>query len=59
MPVLLYDAGTEEGDIFGYDNAVTNPPQPIKLLIPANATVLANGNASLAPIGNLRFVKIN
>jgi hypothetical protein len=59
VPVLLYDAGTEDGDVFAYDNAPTSPQQPVALLTPANASVLANGNSSLAAIGSIRFLKIN
>lgn len=57
--IFLYDAGTEEGDIFGYDNPSSNPAQNISLLQPAKATVLANGNTSFKPIGLIHFEKIN
>lgn len=57
VPLYLYDAGTEDGDIFGYDNPASVPLQPVRLLIPARASVLANGNASFAPIGTIRFIK--
>ena len=52
-----YDAGTEDGDIFGYNNPATIPQQDIHLLQPFGAMVLANGNASLAPIATARFIK--
>lgn len=55
--LLVYDAGTEEGHVFGYDNPETTPQQNIGLLTAANAGVLANGNASIAPIGTIRFIK--
>ncbi len=55
--VYSYDAGTEEGDVFKQDNPATNPQQKITLLTPANASVLANGNAVIPPIATLRFVK--
>lgn len=58
VPLYLFDAGTEEGDIFGYDNPTTNPQQPIKPLSASMATVLANGNASLPAIGSIRFIKL-
>lgn len=53
----VYDAGTEDGDVFGYDNPAANPQQTIQLLTPAKATVLANGNASLGAIANVRITK--
>lgn len=59
VPVLLYDAGTEDGDAFAYDNPPTSPKQSVALLTPANASVLANGNSSLAAIGSIRLLKIN
>lgn len=58
IPIYLFDAGTEDGDIFGYDNPPTMPQQPVRVLTAGNATVLANGNATLAPIGTLKFVKL-
>ena len=58
IPIYIYDAGTEDGDVFGYDNPPTLPQQPVRLLTAGSATVLANGNASLAPIGTLKFVKL-
>ena len=55
--IMLYtwDAGTEEGDAFGYNNPATVPVQAIHKLAAANATVLANGNTSLGPIATVRF----
>ena len=55
--ILLYDAGTEDGDVFGYDNPATNPQQNISLLTPFNASVLANGNAKIYAIGTAVFTK--
>ena len=55
VQLYVYDAGTEDGDVFGYDNPPTNPQQPIQLLTPSKATVLANGNMTLAPIANVRI----
>ncbi len=57
IQLFTYDAGTEDGDVFGYDNPETNPQQPIQLLTPAKATVLANGNSSLAAIATVRITK--
>lgn len=57
LNVRVYDAGTEDGDIFGYNNPSTSPQQPAVLLTPANASVLANTNATIAPIATLRFVR--
>ena len=58
VPLFLYDAGTEDGDVFGYNNPASNPRQPVHLLTPAGASVLANGNATFAPIGSMRFIKL-
>ena len=57
--VNLYplDAGTEDGDVFGYYNPETVPRQNIHLLQASQATVLANGNPALAPIATARFTK--
>ncbi len=55
--MFVYDAGTEDGDVFGYANPATVPQQNIQLLTPSMATVLANGNATLAPIATIRFTK--
>lgn len=52
-----YDAGTEDGDVFGYANPATVPQQNIHLLQASAATVLANGNPTLAAIATARFVK--
>ncbi|MES2429971.1 MAG: spondin domain-containing protein [Bacteroidota bacterium] len=55
--MFVYDAGTEDGDVFGYANPATVPQQNIQLLTPSMATVLANGNTTLAPIATIRFTK--
>lgn len=57
VQLIVYDAGTEDGDVFGYANPATVPQQPIQLLTPARAMVLANGNASLAAIAQVRITK--
>lgn len=54
---LGYDAGTEDGDVFGYNNPVTNPQQNIVYLTPANASVIANGNTTVAAFVRVRFIK--
>jgi hypothetical protein len=56
--VKVFDAGTEEGDVFGYNNPSSVPQQLIKLLTPVNASVLANGNNAIAPIAIVRFKKL-
>jgi Spondin_N len=56
--LFVYDAGTEDGDVFGYSNPVTNPQQPIQLLNAPNATVLANGNPVLKAIATVKFTKL-
>lgn len=56
--LYAYDAGTEEGDLFGYNNPATSPQQTIQLLQASRATVLANGNATLVPIATARFTKL-
>lgn len=58
IPVYGYDAGTEDGDVFGYANPATIPQQPISLMTPANASVIANGNTVIAPFASLRIVKL-
>ena len=55
--LYAYDAGTEDGDVFGYNNPSTVPQQNVQLLTPLNASVLANGNSQLAPIATVRFTK--
>jgi hypothetical protein len=55
--IYVYDAGTEDGDVFGYSNPPTTPQQNVNLLQAAQATVLANGNPSLAHIATVRFTK--
>ncbi|UEG50491.1 spondin domain-containing protein [Ferruginibacter lapsinanis] len=55
--MFVYDAGTEDGDIFGYTNPATMPQQNIQLLSPSMATVLANGNITLAPLATIKFTK--
>lgn len=57
LNIYTYDAGTEEGDVFGYNNPSTVPQQNIMLLTPAKASVLANNKPSLSPIATIRFVK--
>jgi hypothetical protein len=58
LQLYVYDAGTEEGDVFGYNNPTTEPQQPIQLLDASKATVLANGNNSLKAIAAVRFTKL-
>lgn len=58
LPVWGYDAGTEDADVFGYNNPATVPQQPISLMTPANASVIANGNSTIAPFAMVRFVKL-
>jgi hypothetical protein len=58
IPVYGYDAGTEEGDVFGYANPATVPQRPITLMTSANASAIANGNAIIAPFASVRFVKL-
>ncbi|MEO7266084.1 MAG: spondin domain-containing protein [Ferruginibacter sp.] len=57
VDLFVYDAGSEDGDVFGYDNPETVPVQNVSKLMAANATVLANGNSSLARIATVRFIK--
>ena len=52
-----YDAGTETGDAFVYNNPETIPKENVHKLTPSQATVLANGNSTLAPIASVRFIK--
>lgn len=57
IPLFVHDAGTEEGDVFGYNNPSTSPQQSIKLLTTEKGSVLANGNAYLKPIATFRLKK--
>lgn len=57
MMLYSYDAGTETGDVFGYDNPETSPKEKVHILQPSQATVMANGNSTLAPIASVRFIK--
>jgi len=58
LQVRVYDAGTEEGDVFGYNNPSTVPQQLVMILTPAKGSVLANGNSSIPAIATVRFKKI-
>lgn len=55
ISLYAYDAGTEDGDMFGYNNPPSMPQQTIHRLQPSGAMVLANGNPILAPIAIARF----
>ncbi|MDZ4794267.1 MAG: spondin domain-containing protein [Bacteroidota bacterium] len=55
--LYAYDAGTEEGDVLGYNNPASMPQQTIHLLEASRATALANGNPILAPIATVRFTR--
>jgi len=57
VDLMVYDAGTEDGDVFGYDNPATVPVQNVKVLSAANATVLANGNPVIGKIATIRFIR--
>ncbi len=57
LNIKVYDAGTEQGDVFGYNNPSTVPQQTVTILTPANASVLANGNTAIIPIATVRFTK--
>ncbi len=52
-----WDAGTEDGDVFGYNNPATIPQQNVHLLQVSQATVLANGNPTFVPIATVRLIK--
>lgn len=58
LPIKVYDAGTEEGNVFNLNNPATVPAQPVKILTPVNGSVLANGNSTIAPIATVRFIKL-
>lgn len=57
IDLIIYDAGSEDGDVFGYDNPPTVPLQNVGLLTAVNATVLANGNPVIGKIASLRFIR--
>lgn len=58
VQLFVYDAGTEDGYVFGYNNLPTNPQQPIHLLTVNEAMVLANGNTQLKAIAEIRLTKL-
>jgi hypothetical protein len=55
--LYVNDAGTEDGDVFGYSNPATIPQENIHLLSSEKATVLSNGNNPLKPIATVRFIR--
>lgn len=57
ISLYVYDAGTEDGDVFGYNNPATSPQDNIQLLQAGQATVLANGNPALSVIATARLTK--
>ncbi len=57
VDLFVHDAGTEDGDVFGYDNPATVPQQNIYVLTPTTAMVLANGNATIPRIGTIKFIR--
>lgn len=58
ISLYVFDSGTEEGDVFGYNNLPTTPQQPIFQLTPSNATVLANGNSALNFLVTAKFTRL-
>lgn len=56
--VGMYDAGTEDGDVFSLDNPDTTPRGNVEILTAAGATVLANGQTTLSSIGTVRIQRI-
>jgi hypothetical protein len=56
--LFVYDAGTEDGDVFSYSNPATSPQQNVQILASAQATVLANGNPTLKAIATGRIRKL-
>jgi len=57
IDLFIYDAGSEDGDVFGYDNPSTVPLQNVSFLTAPNATVLANGNPAIGKIATIRFIR--
>lgn len=55
--LYTYDAGTEDGDVLGYNNPATMPQRTIHLLEASRGMALANGNPVLAPIATARFTR--
>lgn len=55
--LYAYDAGTEDGDMLGYNNPPSSPQQNIQILLASQATALANGNPVLAPIATARMTR--
>lgn len=57
IDLYALDAGTEDGDVFGYNNPATVPQQNVHVLQASQSTVLTNGNPVLAPIATVRLMK--
>lgn len=55
MEIKVYDAGTEEGNAFDYNNPATSPQQPVKQLL---QSALTNNISSNAAIATVRFKKM-
>jgi hypothetical protein len=55
----MYDAGTEDGDIFSLNNPDTDPQENIAVLDETNASVLANGTPGIASIGTVRIERVD
>ena len=53
--IKVYDAGTEDGNAFEYNNPSTLPQQYVMPL--TSASVLANGKTTVMPVATVRFVK--
>lgn len=58
VQLYVYDAGTEEGDVFSLNNPASNPHKNIQRLTVTTGSVLANGNTSLYPIAAVRFIRL-
>ncbi|MEP6617383.1 MAG: spondin domain-containing protein [Ginsengibacter sp.] len=56
--LYVYDAGTEEGDVFAYDNPATIPQETVHLLTSELGMALANGNPVLSNIATVRFTRL-
>ena len=55
--LYVNDAGTEDGDVFGYNNPATIPQENIQQLSSEKATVLSNRNNPLKSIATVRFIR--
>lgn len=58
VDIFAYDAGTEDGNAFTYDNPVSDPQQFITLIEPKQKTILFKNLFVQKPIASIRFRRL-